>query len=227
MNVLLVEDEDRIASFVDKGLRTRGFDVRRVVTGGEALDVISDDVDIVVLDLGLPDIDGLEVLRQLREAWASLPVVILTARGDIEDRVAGLELGADDYVPKPFAIDELAARLRARLRARLDETLTRLVVGDLELDLIARRARLTGRIVELTSREFALLEMLMRHAGQPVSREELLANVWGLDFDPRSNLVDVYIRYLRRKLGNDWIQTVRGVGYRIASSSEAVSASTS
>lgn len=215
MNVLLVEDEDRIASFVEKGLGTRGFEVRRVVTGGAALDAISDEVDIVVLDLGLPDIDGLEVLRSLRKAWASLPVVILTARGDINDRVAGLDLGADDYVPKPFAIDELAARLRARLRARVDESLTRLHVGDLELDLIARRARLTGKIIELTAREFALLEMLMRHAGQAISREELLANVWGLDFDPRSNLVDVYIRYLRRKVGNSWIETVRGVGYRI------------
>ena len=216
MNVLLVEDEDRIASFVEKGLGTRGFEVHRVVTGGAALGAISDEVDIVVLDLGLPDIDGLEVLRSLREAWPSLPVVILTARGDIDDRVAGLDLGADDYVPKPFAIDELAARLRARLRARFDESLTRLHVGDLELDLIARRARLTGKIIELTSREFALLEMLMRHAGQPISREELLANVWGLDFDPRSNLVDVYIRYLRRKLGIGWIETLRGVGYRIA-----------
>lgn len=214
MNVLLVEDEERIASFVEKGLGTRGFDVRRVVTGGAALDAISDEIDIVVLDLGLPDIDGLEVLRSLRKTWVSLPVVILTARGDIDDRVAGLDLGADDYVPKPFAIDELAARLRARLRAR-DESLTRLHVGDLELDLIARRARLTGKIIELTSREFALLEMLMRHAGQAISREELLANVWGLDFDPRSNLVDVYIRYLRRKLGNGWIETLRGVGYRI------------
>lgn len=227
MNVLLVEDEDRIASFVEKGLGTRGFEVRRVVTGGAALDAISDDVDIVVLDLGLPDIDGLEVLRTLRKAWASLPVVILTARGDIDDRVAGLDLGADDYVPKPFAIDELAARLRARLRARFDESLTRLHVGDLELDLIARRARLTGKIIELTSREFALLEMLMRHAGQAISREELLANVWGLDFDPRSNLVDVYIRYLRRKLGNGWIETLRGVGYRIVVPEPAESAAAS
>jgi two-component system, OmpR family, response regulator len=224
VNVLLVEDEDRIASFVEKGLGTRGFQIRRVVTGGAALDAVSDDIDIIVLDLGLPDIDGLEVLRRLRAAWASLPVVILTARGDIDDRVAGLDLGADDYVPKPFAIDELAARLRARLRARFDESLTRLHVGDLELDLIARRARLTDRIIELTSREFALLEMLMRHAGQAISRDELLANVWGLDFDPRSNLVDVYIRYLRRKLGNDWIETVRGVGYRIVAPETAESA---
>jgi len=227
VNVLLVEDEDRIASFVEKGLGTRGFEVRRVVTGGAALDAISDEIDIVVLDLGLPDMDGLDVLRILREAGASLPVVILTARGDIDDRVAGLDLGADDYVPKPFAIDELAARLRARLRARSDESLARLHVGDLELDLIARRARLTGKIIELTSREFALLEMLMRHAGQPITREELLANVWGLDFDPRSNLVDVYVRYLRRKLGNGWIETLRGVGYRIVEPETAESAAAS
>lgn len=227
MNVLLVEDEDRIASFVEKGLGTRGFEVRRVVTGGAALGAISDETDIVVLDLGLPDMDGLDVLRILREAWASLPVVILTARGDIDDRVAGLDLGADDYVPKPFAIDELAARLRARLRARSDESLTRLHVGELELDLIARRARLTGKIIELTAREFALLEMLMRHAGQPITREELLANVWGLDFDPRSNLVDVYVRYLRRKIGNGWIETLRGVGYRIVEPETAESAAAS
>jgi DNA-binding response OmpR family regulator len=215
MNVLLVEDEDRIASFVEKALRRRGFDVRRVVTGGEALGAVSAGVDIVILDLGLPDMDGLDVLRALRKSWASLPVVILTARGDIDDRVVGLDLGADDYVPKPFAIDELVARIRARLRPLPDGTSTKLNVGDLELDLIAHRARLTGKIVELTSREFALLEMLMRHAGRAVPRSDLLSNVWGLDFDPRSNLVDVYIRYLRRKVGDDRIETVRGVGYRI------------
>lgn len=221
MNVLLVEDEDRIASFVEKALQRRGFDVRRVVTGGEALGAISADVDIVVLDLGLPDIDGLDVLRALRKSWASLPVVILSARGDIDDRVVGLDLGADDYVPKPFAIDELVARIRARLRPQPDGTSTKLNVGDLELDLIAHRARLTGKIVELTSREFALLEMLMRHAGRAVPRSDLLSNVWGLDFDPRSNLVDVYIRYLRRKVGDDRIQTVRGVGYRIVEAAHA------
>lgn len=221
MNVLLVEDEDRIASFIEKALRRRGFDVRRVVTGGEALGAVSAGVDIVVLDLGLPDIDGLDVLRALRKSWASLPVVILTARGDIDDRVVGLDLGADDYVPKPFAIDELVARIRARLRPQPDGTSTKLNVGDLELDLIAHRARLTGRIVELTSREFALLEMLMRHAGRAVPRSDLLSNVWGLDFDPRSNLVDVYIRYLRRKVGGDRIQTVRGVGYRIVEPAHA------
>lgn len=221
MNVLLVEDEDRIASFIEKALQRRGFDVRRVVTGGEALGAVSADVDIVVLDLGLPDIDGLDVLRALRKSWASLPVVILSARGDIDDRVVGLDLGADDYVPKPFAIDELVARIRARLRPQPNGTSTKLNVGDLELDLIAHRARLTGKIVELTSREFALLEMLMRHPGRAVPRSDLLSNVWGLDFDPRSNLVDVYIRYLRRKVGDDRIQTVRGVGYRIVEPAHA------
>ena len=221
MNVLLVEDEDRIASFVEKALRRRGFDVRRVVTGGEALAAVSADVDIVVLDLGLPDIDGLDVLRAVRKSWASLPVVILSARGDVNDRVVGLDLGADDYVPKPFAIDELVARIRARLRPQPGGSSTKLNVGDLELDLIAHRARLTGKSVDLTSREFALLEMLMRHAGQTVPRSDLLSNVWGLDFDPRSNLVDVYIRYLRRKVGDDRIQTVRGVGYRIVEPAHA------
>ena len=214
MTVLLVEDEDRIASFVTKGLGARGFEVHRVATGAEAHAAVSDEVGVVVLDLGLPDVDGLEVLRRLREQRPRLPVVILSARGDIEDRVRGLDLGADDYVAKPFAIDELAARLRARLRPRSDDSV-RLRVGELELDLIARRARVGERVIWLTPREFALLEMLMRHAGTTVTRPELLSEVWSLDFDPRSNLVDVYVRYLRRKLGPAWITTERGVGYRI------------
>jgi two-component system, OmpR family, copper resistance phosphate regulon response regulator CusR len=213
--VLLVEDEDRVASFVEKGLGARGFDVRRVSTGGEALRSMDDGIGVVILDLGLPDIDGLEVLRQLRARTSGLPVVILTARSDVEDCVRGLDLGADDYVPKPFAIEELAARLRARLRPRSDYAV-RLVVGDLELDLLSRRARIGERAIELTPREFALLEMLMRHPDRTISRREVLAEVWSLDFDPRSNLVDVYIRYLRRKLGPGWVQTERGVGYKIA-----------
>ena len=183
-------------------------------TGGEVQDAVTDDVGLIVLDLGLPDVDGLDVLRAIRERWARIPVVILTARGDVEDRVRGLDLGADDYVPKPFAIDELAARLRARLRPAADYTV-KLAVGELELDLIARRARVGEQVIWLTPREFALLEMLMRHAGRTVTRTELLSEVWSLDFDPRSNLVDVYVRYLRRKLGPGWITTERGVGYRI------------
>ena len=214
MTVLLVEDEDRIASFVTKGLGARGFEVHRVSNGVDALAAASDDVGVVVLDLGLPDVDGLEVLRRLRERSPRLPVVILTARDDVEDRVRGLDLGADDYVAKPFAIDELAARLRARLRPRSDFAVL-LTVGELELDLIARRARVGERVIWLTPREFALLEMLMRHAGSTVTRPELLSEVWSLNFDPRSNLVDVYVRYLRRKLGPGWITTERGVGYRI------------
>jgi DNA-binding response OmpR family regulator len=214
MTVLLVEDEDRIASFVMKGLGARGFEVRRVASGAEAQAADSEEIGVVVLDLGLPDVDGLEVLRRLRERSPRLPVVILTARGDIEDRVRGLDLGADDYVAKPFAIDELAARLRARLRPRSEDVL-RLTVGELALDLIARRAHVGGRVVWFTPREFALLEMLMRRAGTTVTRPELLSEVWSLDFDPRSNLVDVYVRYLRRKLGPGWIVTERGVGYRI------------
>jgi DNA-binding response OmpR family regulator len=180
--------------------------VRRVATGREALGAVSADVDIVVLDLGLPDIDGLDVLRALRKSWASLPVVILSARGDVDDRVVGLDLGADDYVPKPFAIDELVARIRARLRPQPDGTSTKLNVGDLELDLIAHRARLTGKIVELTSREFALLEMLMRHAGQTVPRSDLLSNVWGLTsttVEPRRRLYPVPPAQGRRRQDPD------------------------
>ena len=213
LTVLLVEDEHRIASLVTKGLGARGFDVRRVASGGEAEAAISAEIDIVVLDLELTHIDGLEVLGRIRERAPRLPVVILTARGDIEDRVRGLDLGAEDSVAQPFAIDELAARLRARLRPRTDAL--RLTVGDLELDLIARRARVGEGVIWLTPREFALLETLMRHAGTTVTRPELLSEVWSLDFDPRSNLVDVYVRYLRRKLGPGWITTERGVGYRI------------
>ena len=185
-----------------------------MATGGEVPKALTDDVGVVVLDLGLPDVDGLDVLRTIREGGSRIPVVILTARGDVEDRVRGLDLGADDYVAKPFAIDELAARLRARLRPAADYSV-KLKVGELELDLIARRARVGDRVIWLTPREFALLEMLMRHSDRTVTRPELLSEVWSLDFDPRSNLVDVYVRYLRRKLWPGWLTTERGVGYRI------------
>jgi two-component system, OmpR family, response regulator len=213
-HVLLVEDEDRIASFITKGLSTRGFEVRRVATGREVDDALNG-ADVVVLDLGLPDEDGLAVLSRLRASGRSVPIVILTARGEVEDRVAGLEHGADDYVPKPFAIDELAARLRARVRERPDGATT-LRAGTIELDLVGRSATVGGTSVELTAREFALLETLMREPQRAFGRAELLERVWGLTFDPRSNLVDVYVRYLRKKLGHGAIRTVRGVGYAIA-----------
>jgi two-component system, OmpR family, copper resistance phosphate regulon response regulator CusR len=216
--VLLVEDEDRIASFITKGLASRGFEVDRVANGRD-VDGALDGVDVIVLDLGLPGEDGLDVLTRLRASGRTTPVVILTARSDVEDRVAGLELGADDYVPKPFAIDELAARLRARVRQRAADATT-MRAGEIELDLVARTVAVDGNGVELTPREFTLLETLMREPGRAFSREELLERVWGLTFDPRSNLVDVYVRYLRKKLGSGTVRTVRGVGYAVATGAE-------
>jgi DNA-binding response OmpR family regulator len=216
MRVLVIEDEDRIASFLAKGLRAAGYAVDRAATGAEGIELgRSPHVDLIVLDLGLPDIDGSEVLRELRTAEVRTPVIILSARGDIDDRVAGLNLGADDYLAKPFAFDELLARVRARLRRVGDEAGTTVRAGDVELDLLTRRAAIGNRTVELTGREFALLETLLRHPNQVLSREQLLSRVWGLSFDPGSNLVDVYVGYLRRKLGEGVVETVRGVGYRL------------
>jgi DNA-binding response OmpR family regulator len=216
VRILVVEDEERIASFLAKGLRAAGYAVDRAATGAEAIEMgRSPHVDLVVLDLGLPDIDGSDVLRELRKHAVRIPVIILSARGDIDDRVAGLNLGADDYLAKPFAFDELLARVRARLRRVGDDPGTTVRAGDVELDLLTRRAAVGNRTVELTGREFALLETLLRHPNQVLSREQLLSRVWGLSFDPGSNLVDVYVGYLRRKLGEGVVETVRGVGYRL------------
>jgi DNA-binding response OmpR family regulator len=224
MRVLVVEDEDRIASFLLKGLGAAGFVVSRVVTGAEALERSHREAaDLMILDLGLPDMDGFDVLREMRARGDRMPVVVLTARGGVPDRVEGLELGADDYLAKPFAFDELLARVRARLRAR-PETVLR--TGDVEVDLISRTVRAGDRAVELTAREFALLETLVRHRGEALSREQLLSEVWGLDFDPRSNLVDVYVGYLRKKVGEELIQTVRGVGYRLAPDASSIASTT-
>ncbi|HYT29565.1 MAG TPA: response regulator transcription factor [Actinomycetota bacterium] len=217
MKVLVVEDEDRIASFLVKGLRAEGYAVDRVAGGMDALARTRDpDLDLVILDLGLPDMDGSEVLLRIRQGGVHVPVIILTARGDVDDRVAGLDLGADDYLAKPFAFDELLARVRARLRRRGGEQSLILTAGEVRLDLRSRRATVDGKAVELTAREFALLETFMRHPKQVLSREQLLSRVWGLGFDPGSNLVDVYVGYLRKKLGETCVETVRGVGYRLA-----------
>jgi two-component system, OmpR family, response regulator len=221
--LLVVEDNERIAEFVGRGLRSAGYDVDVVGDGRAALAAARGAApDMIVLDLGLPDIDGLEVLATLRADGLAMPVLVLTARGEVPDKVLGFERGADDYLTKPFAFPELLMRVRARLRrpARQEpgDDARELRHGDLRLDLLARRT-VTPEMGEreLSSREFALLETLMRAPERVFSREELLCDVWGLDFDPGSNVVEVYIRYLRRKIGNDRIRTVRGGGYGMAS----------
>ena len=216
--ILIAEDEARIASFVAKGLRAAGLTPTTVSTGPEALaHATSGEHDLMVLDIGLPGLDGFAVLRALRAAGSSLPVIILTARSSVTDTVAGLEGGADDYMPKPFRFEELLARIRLRLRteAAPNGEAAVLTHGGLSLDLRTRRALVDGREVDLSAREFALAEAFFRHPDQVLSREQLLSRVWGYDFDPGSNVVDVYVRYLRRKLGADSIETVRGMGYRL------------
>jgi DNA-binding response OmpR family regulator len=215
MKVLVVEDEARIASFLIRGLRAQGYAVDHVATGEEALRAARDpELDLMILDLGLPDIDGTEVLRRLRDAGSRLPIVVLTARGDVTDRVEGLDLGADDYLTKPFAFDELLARIRARIRDQDGGPVTALSVGDVELDIPTRRVTVGEVRHDLTAREFSLLQVFLRRPGQVLSREQILSQVWELDWDPGSNVVDVYVGYLRKKVGDDRIETVRGVGYR-------------
>jgi DNA-binding response OmpR family regulator len=220
--ILIAEDEDRIVSFLEKGLRAGGYSTVAVGTGPDAVAIARDEsFDLLLLDLGLPGMNGHEVLQAIRTRGEQMPVIILTARDGVDDTVAGLQGGADDYVTKPFRFEELLARIRLRLRDRAAPESTVLLAGNVSLDLRSRRASVTGpdgeRIVELTAREFALAEVFLRHAGQVLSREQLLSHVWGYDFDPGSNVVDVYVRYLRRKLGESVIETVRGMGYRLAS----------
>ncbi|ROS31820.1 response regulator transcription factor [Cellulomonas sp. PhB150] len=214
--ILIAEDEERIASFVAKGLRSAGMAPTAVRTGREALEhARTGEFDLLVLDLGLPDQDGFTVLRRLRESGSRLPVIILTARSSVEDTVAGLEGGADDYMAKPFRFEELLARIRLRLAGPATDDPTTLTHGALSLDLRTRRARVGDRDIDLSAREFALAEAFLRNPGQVLSREQLLSRVWGYDFDPGSNVVDVYVRYLRTKLGPDLVTTVRGMGYRL------------
>ena len=214
--VLVAEDEVRISSFIEKGLRANGFTPTVVADGRAAYDyAVSGEFDLLLLDIGLPLLDGFEVLRRLRQAKIALPVIILTARDSLTDTVAGLEGGADDYMSKPFRFEELLARIRLRLREDGTPETTVLTNGGLALDLRTRRAAVEGGTVDLSAREFALAETFLRHPGQVLSREQLLSHVWGYDFDPGSNVVDVYVRYLRRKLGTERIETVRGMGYRL------------
>ncbi|GEC03612.1 DNA-binding response regulator [Streptomyces spinoverrucosus] len=216
--ILIAEDEDRIARFIDKGLRANGFTTTVIRDGDAALaHALSGDHDLLVLDIGLPRRDGYVVLRELREARVALPVIILTARDSVRDTVAGLEGGADDYMTKPFQFQELLARIRLRLRTAGTAVAEPMIlsIDGLTLDLRTRQARTSqGRTVELSAREFALLELLLRHPGQVLSRGQILSQVWGYDYDPGSNIVEVYIRQLRRKIGPERITTVRGMGYR-------------
>lgn len=215
--ILIAEDEARIAAFVDKGLRAAGHTTTVAADGRTALEhAASGEFDLVVLDIGLPVMSGFEVLEALRGQGSTLPVIILTARDSVTDTVAGLEGGADDYMAKPFRFEELLARVRIRLREPGPSAPTLLSLGDLSLDLRTRVAVAGLRQVELSAREFALLETFLQHPGQVLSREQLLSRVWGYDFDPGSNVVDVYVRYLRNKIGSERIETVRGAGYRLS-----------
>ena len=218
--VLIVEDEERIASFVAKGLRADGHLATVIADGREGLDhAMSGDFDLMVLDIGLPGLDGFDVLDQLRSQGSKMPVIVLTARDSVSDTVSALEGGADDYMAKPFRFAELLARIHLRLRQRSETGDGRgdvLESGGVRLDVRTRRATVGRKEIDLSAREFRLAEVLMTNAGQVLSREQLLDQVWGFDFDPGSNVVDVYIGYLRKKFGAATIATVRGMGYRFA-----------
>ena len=221
--ILIAEDEPRLSSFLEKGLRAAGYSTTVVDDGTRAAVMARDDeFDLLVLDIGLPGQDGFAVLRSIRARGEKMPVLILTARDEVVDTVTGLDSGADDYVTKPFVFEELLARVRARLRApEQGESALELHGGGVRLDVRTRRAEVDGEEVELTAKEFTLLETFLRHPGQVLSREQLLSHVWGYDFDPGSNVVDVYVGYLRRKLGSERFETVRGMGYRMGEASGA------
>jgi DNA-binding response OmpR family regulator len=220
MKVLLVEDETRISDFVKKGLGEAGFDVTASNHGDEGYELAANQTfDVIVLDIMLPGRDGLSILRQLREKRKVVPVILLTARTTLDERIEGLNLGADDYLTKPFYVEELIARIQAVMRRSSGEKLTTLHAGDVSVDLVTRGVTRNGEPVHLTVREFALLEYLLRTPGRVYARTQIIEHVWGYDFDPTTNLVDVHIQRLRKKLdgaeGNSLIETVRGVGYRI------------
>ena len=219
MRILVVEDESRIADFIRRGLESAGYSVDLAPDGGDALEKVhATEYDLIILDLMLPDIDGLRLLERLRNRRSSSSVMILSARDAVDDRVKGLELGADDYLVKPFAFVELLARVRALLR-RGQPTPEKLQVGDLQLDCIRRKVTRGGENIELAPKEFSILEYLMRNRGRPLSRTMIVENVWDAEYDGLTNIVDVYIRHLRSKIDDRWpvkmIQTVRGVGYML------------
>jgi DNA-binding response OmpR family regulator len=222
MHILVVEDEQRLAYLLRRVLLGERHTVNLAHEGHTGLNLaLSDTYDVVILDVMLPGIDGIEICRQMRNEQVMSPVLMLTARGAVEDRVTGLNVGADDYLTKPFAMEELLARINALIRRRdrrFDETF-QLTVGDLALDLMRHEAQRSGRVIELTAKEFALLEYLMRHPGQVLTRTQIIDAVWRYDLEALSNVVDIYIHYLREKIDQGFshslIKTVRGVGYKI------------
>ena len=215
MKVLIVEDEQRIASFLVKGLTAHGYEAIHAATGRDALAQASS-ADVILLDLGLPDVDGLVVLDALRRSSPDAQIIVVTARAEVGDRVEGLERGADDYLVKPFAFDELLARVRARVRSIEAAERRTVAFAGIELDLVDRRATADGRRIELSAREFDVVRLLIAAGGEVVDRNALLSRVWGYEgFEPRSNPIEVYVSALRKKLGRDRIETVRGRGYRL------------
>jgi DNA-binding response OmpR family regulator len=220
VRILVVEDERGIADFVERALRAQGYVVDVASDGVEGeRRALSSDVDLVILDRMLPGRDGIQVLRAIRAAKPAIPVILLTALSEIADKVAGLDAGATDYMSKPFSVEELLARVRARLRAPAQAEPTRLTAERIEMDLLSRDVRRSGQPIHLSAKEFELLAYFLRHPGQVLSREQLLSGVWGYDFDPQTNIVEVYVGYLRKKLALPDepapIETVRSVGYRL------------
>jgi two-component system, OmpR family, copper resistance phosphate regulon response regulator CusR len=215
VNVLVVQEDPHVASFIKRGLEAEGFAVRTACDGDEGLGLsTTSDFDLIVLDLPLPTVSGEEILAKLRGSGSPVPVIVLTAQDAVADRVAMLNAGADDYLTRPCDLEELIARIRARLRARDQTVSTTISQGRITIDVTTRQAWIDERSVELSSREFALLETLMHHTGQVLSKPQLLNQVWGYERDTSSNVVEVYVGYLRRKLERDVVETVRGAGYR-------------
>ena len=214
--ILIAEDEPHIVRFLAKGLHAQGHSTASAPDGQSALHMArTGEFDLMLLDLGLPELDGSSVLTELRRQQVRLPIIVLTARSSADDIVTSLDGGADDYLTKPFRLAELLARVRARLRPAHAQEQFVLAYGTLSLDLRTHQAQVGRRTIDLSAREFSLLEVFLRHPGQVLSREQLLSHVWGYDYDPSSNVVDVYVRYLRNKIGADRIATVRGAGYRL------------
>ncbi|WP_413198641.1 response regulator transcription factor [Nostoc piscinale] len=219
MNVLFVEDEAKIANFVRAGLKEQGFVVDYCDNGDDGyLRAMDNEYDAIILDIMVPGKDGLSILKQLRREGRNAPVILLTARNELDDRLAGLNLGADDYIAKPFFVEELAARIHAVVRRSVGDRQNLLTVGSIKLDRITREVTCNQRAIELTSREFNLLEYLMRSPGRVFTRTQILEHIWGYDFNPNTNVVDVCIQRIRKKIEpideTNWIESIRGVGYR-------------